>query len=65
VGLALGKWIAQKMNWNKLSTFSMFALGLAAVYILKLIPVVNIFTGMAIFFIGLGALSIMFISKAK
>jgi hypothetical protein len=62
VGLALGKWISQKFNW-KMSTFAVFALGLLVIYVLKMIPVVGIFTGFAVVWIGRGAFALNLTSK--
>lgn len=64
VGLCFGNWLSKKFSW-KASTFGAFALGLLGLYILKMIPVVSIFTNLAILWVGLGALSLNLLSKSK
>lgn len=64
VGSALGDWFVKTFNW-KISTYWTFALGLLAIYILKMIPVVGFVVGMVVFFVGLGALTIQMFSKSE
>lgn len=64
VGLCLGNWLSKKLSW-KASTFGAFALGLLGLYILKIIPVVSVFTNLAILWVGLGALTLNLLSRAK
>jgi len=54
---AFGSWISQKFNW-KMSMFGAFVFGLLLIDILKLIPVIGFFTGLAVFWAGLGALTL-------
>ncbi len=63
VGLSLGKWIVSRFNWTKISTFAAFAIGITVIYLLKIIPVVGAFAGLTVFLSGLGALSLIFVSK--
>lgn len=64
VGFALGKWIVSKVHW-KLQEYAAFAVGLFAVYVLKMIPVVSFFTGLVVFWLGLGALTLRTFSKSE
>lgn len=64
VGSAFGNWISKKFNW-KISTYGTFVLGLLAIYILKFIPVVGFLAGLAVFWTGLGALTLATFSKSK
>ncbi len=63
VGFAVGKWLVEKLKWSKVSEFLALALGLLAIYILKIVPVVNVFFGIIVLWSGLGALAITFTSK--
>lgn len=65
VGFSLGKWIALKFNWKKLSTFWVMTLGLFIIYILKVIPVVGWLSSMVVVWSGLGALAIRTFSREK
>jgi len=57
VGSALGEWISKKFKWQ-MSFYGTFALGLFAVYLLKMIPVVGFFSGFIVCCAGLGALTL-------
>ena len=64
VGLAYGTWLSEKFNW-KIPTFGSFAIGLAIIFILKLIPVVGFFVGTVVFLGWLGALTLQVFSKPQ
>jgi len=56
VGLSLSNWLAGKFDWKKWSAFKLFAVGLLAVYLLKVFPFVGFIFSCLILLIGLGAL---------
>lgn len=62
VASSLGRFLSQKMNW-KASTYMVFALGLLAIYILRMIPYVNFLAGLVVLWAGFGALSLRLFSK--
>lgn len=62
VGSALGAWISQKFNW-KLSAYLTFALGLLAIFLVKMVPFVGFLGGLVVFWVGLGALTLRTFSK--
>lgn len=64
VGLCFGNWLVKKFSW-KTTTFGAFALGLLGLYILKMIPVVSVFTNLVVLWVGLGALTLNLLSKAE
>jgi hypothetical protein len=63
VGMSLGDWLTQKLNLKKMTVYNTFALGLIAIYVLKLIPVVGAITGLVVLWSGLGALALNTFSK--
>jgi hypothetical protein len=65
VGSAFGVWLVGKFNWKKLSTFTTFALGLAALYVIKMIPFVGGLASVVILWSGLGALILKFFSSKE
>lgn len=62
VGRVFGNWLAKKFNW-KLSAYWVFVVGLVAIYILRVIPVVGFLTGFAVLWSGLGAYAVRFVAK--
>lgn len=64
VGAALGAWISKKFNW-KMPTYGAFVLGLFLIYVLKMIPVVGFLTGLVVFWVGVGALTLHAVSETK
>jgi len=64
VGSAFGKCAVKKFNW-KISNYGTFVIGLASIYIFKLIPVVGFFTGLVVFWVGLGALVLQLFAKSE
>jgi cytoskeletal protein CcmA (bactofilin family) len=64
VGSAFGTWITQRVNW-KTSVYGAFALGLVAIYILRLIPFVGFIAGLVVLWCGLGAFTLKLLSKAE
>jgi hypothetical protein len=55
VGGCLGNWLTERFNW-KLSAYWAFALGLLAIFVLKLLPVIGFFTGLVVLWVGVGSL---------
>jgi cytoskeletal protein CcmA (bactofilin family) len=64
VGSALGAWMCGKFNW-KSSLYGELVLGLIAIYILKILPVVGLLSGLVVFWAGLGALTLRLFSKPE
>jgi hypothetical protein len=64
VGSALGGWISRRFNWS-FSTYGEFVVGLVAIYLVKLIPVVGFLSGLVVFWAGLGALTLRLFTKPK
>lgn len=62
VGLTFGNW-AKDMLKRKMSVYMTFALGLLLIYLLKMVPMVGLITGLVVFWSGLGALSIKSFGK--
>jgi len=56
VGLSLGNWLAGRFDWKKWPVGKIFAVGLVAVYVLKIIPFVDLIFSFIILCTGLGAL---------
>lgn len=65
VAMAFGNWIALSLNWDRLSFYWVFALGLALIYILKSIPFLGVLISMVVMWTGLGALAMQAFSKSK
>lgn len=65
VAMALGNWIASKLDWDKLSFYWVFALGLAVIYILKPIPFLGSLVSLVVMWTGLGALAIQMFYKSR
>lgn len=63
VGFCFGNWLAMKFNWKKLTPFALLAVGLLGLYVLKMIPVIRVFTNLAILWAGLGALTLQLFAK--
>lgn len=57
VGLALGNWLAQKLNWKSPSPYLVFSLGLLVIYLFKIIPPLGFLSSLVVFWVGLGALT--------
>lgn len=65
VAAALGAWTTTKLKW-KFQTFASFSLGLLAIYILKMIPLVGFLTSLTVLWAGLGALTLnVFVKNEK
>ena len=64
VGLPLGDWISRKFNW-KTTTYGTVVLGLLAIYVMRMIPGVNFISGLMVFWVGLGALTLKLFSKTS
>lgn len=65
VAMALGNWIALSLNWDRLSFYWVFGLGLAIIYILKPIPFLGGLVSMVVMWTGLGALVMQAFYKPK
>lgn len=64
VGSAFGSWIFQKFDW-KTSIFGTLALGLFAIYILRLIPIIGFVSGLVVLWSGLGAFTVRLFSRVN
>lgn len=62
VGASFGGWMTKRFNW-KLSTYWTFALGLLAIYILKVIPLVGFTTDLVVAWSGIGAFATRLLAK--
>ena len=65
VSVSLGEWITKKFNWKFKSAYGVFAVGLLAFYILKMIPIFGFLISLVVLWIGLGALTIHYIVMLK
>ncbi|MFA5135854.1 MAG: polymer-forming cytoskeletal protein [Patescibacteria group bacterium] len=62
MGMVAGDWLVHKMSW-KTTSYKTFVLGLAAFYLLKMIPALGFVLGLAIWWIGTGAFTIRLFTK--
>jgi cytoskeletal protein CcmA (bactofilin family) len=54
-GLALGRWLLSKLNQAESpNTYAAFVVGISVIYLLKIIPLINLLVGLAVLFAGLG-----------
>lgn len=65
IALTIGNWIVMKLNWEKLSFYWVFALGLLIIYILKSVPIFGGFVSAIVMWTGLGALAMQTFHKSK
>lgn len=63
-GLAFGGWAKNALK-RKMSINMTFALGLLLIYLLKMVPMIGLITGLAVFWSGLGALTLKTFSKLE
>jgi cytoskeletal protein CcmA (bactofilin family) len=64
-GLAVGNWLAAKFSWKNASVYAVFAAGLVAVYLFKMIPFFGFFVSLVVLWTGLGALALHYKSSLK
>jgi hypothetical protein len=64
-GLAVGNWLSAKFNWKKPSVYTVFAVGLVVVYLLKMIPFLGFFISLVVLWTGLGSLALYYKSGLK
>ncbi len=64
-GLSLGIWLSEKSGWKKPSVYAVFAAGMTAIYLLKMIPFLGFFISLVVLWTGLGALALHYKSVLK
>jgi hypothetical protein len=65
VGIALGIWLSAKFNWKKITPFASLTLGIFAIYVLKIVPVIGALTSLVVLWGGLGAFALKLISQKE
>lgn len=64
VGMSVGKYLVKRFGW-KMSVYAGFAVGMALIYVLKMVPVVGGFVTIFTYLTGLGALVLQTLSVKK